>query len=63
MIIELDYLLITLLKKMKKYFLFLNLFFFTASPGGFAQGVDSSIQPLLLQNEMWWGGTVQYGSA
>lgn len=44
-----------------KYFFLLNLVFLFTAPTGFAQTVGTSIQLPLLQNEEWWGGTVQYG--
>ena len=46
---------------MIKYFLLLNLFFLPTAPSAFTQPANSSIQLPLLQDEQWWGGSVQYG--
>jgi hypothetical protein len=46
---------------MKKYFLFLTLFFLTAAPGAYAQSAHSTIKLPFLQDEQWWAATTQYG--
>jgi alpha-glucosidase (family GH31 glycosyl hydrolase) len=46
---------------MKKNFILIGLFIFTATGRLFAQAVDSSITLPLLQDEQWWAATAQYG--
>ncbi len=46
---------------MTKYFLLLNLLFFSAGRVLFAQSTAGAIQLPLLPGEQWWGGAAQYG--